>query len=222
MKKLFALLLVLMLALSLAACGENEDGGASGTNDAQDGQSTSGGNSTAPQGGNDTNKSGVWSDSDKQTVTMENQAGTYEITTWDAKEIDADKVVHPASSKHTVNASTATSVSMDYAPFKIVYINTYTRWLDREALGMALHEIVSVGDLTIFAMFEDGDTYQKAWRDTDRQSNPINLGRIEPGETVTVIGYIEMNPFSDKLFNIGSFVSVSYEGGSVRPKIEKS
>ena len=53
MKKLFALLLVLVLALSLAACGENEDGGASGTNDAQGGQSTSGSTSSTQQGNNE-------------------------------------------------------------------------------------------------------------------------------------------------------------------------
>ena len=46
MKKIFALLLVLTLALSLAACGEKENGGTSGTND-MPGNSNKGGGKNA-------------------------------------------------------------------------------------------------------------------------------------------------------------------------------
>ena len=214
MKKIFVLLLVLMLAFSLAACGENEDGGASGTNDAQGGQSTSGDNSTAPQGGNDTNKNDKWTDADAETITKETKAGTYVITFWEAKNT-TEIISHPGSSKHKISHVTGYTGEL-YAPFKIIYTNTYTQALDVDALSMGVHS-ASRGEAIIYAAFEGDSTYQRASGDGAEHFGLVDT-KVQPGETVTIYGYIELNAGNAKKnVNFGNYISVVFR---TRPEIQ--
>jgi hypothetical protein len=213
MKKLFALLLSLVLALSLAACGEKDNGGNGGGNNSTP-------SNKASQGGNDTNKSGVWTDADAQTVTEETQAGIYVITMWDGKNT-TEIVNHPASSKHKISIITGYTGEI-YVPFKIVYTNTYTKELSVEALGAYLHESISDGDAILYAAFEGDSEYA---REAGNPSDHFGLSdtKVQPNETVTIYGYIEISQgVEDVLFHFGRFIRIYFEGTSNRAIISST
>ncbi|MDR0889521.1 MAG: hypothetical protein LBM28_02610 [Oscillospiraceae bacterium] len=215
MKKLFALLLALTLVLSLAACGGKENNNGSGNNTPD---SSSGDNSTpssqstggTSQGGNDTNQSGYWTDTDAQTVNPDDRHGDYVITIWDAKPID-DSVTHPGSAQHMISNPTGDS-ELRYAPFKVVYTNTTS-----QPLGDALGSHAQFSKDVIFQALE-GEEYSIS----DGAGNSVGVrSSIQPGETVTLIGYIQVDTSSRRSEIDITAVYLIFNEGSARPEIQQ-
>ena len=212
MKKLFALLLALALALSLAACGEKEDNGASGANNQQGSQSANSGNGSTQQGGNNTNKSGVWTDGDAQTFTVDNAGGHFEVTIWDAKNT-TEIVGHPGSSKHKISIITGYTGEF-YVPFKIVYKNTVNIAVGSNALGMS----VEGNGVILYVANEGGDYKTTSGSDTKSVYADYN-GDVKSGESRVIIGYAEFDTLNTLTnFRLGGAGTVGFENGAIRPK----
>jgi hypothetical protein len=153
-----------------------------------------------------------WSDADAQTGTVTRKAGTFSFTVWDAKEMTVDKVQHPGSPKHVINYTSGQS-AVSYVPFRVVYTNT-----NDTTISVAPNVVgagIDFGDAVIFVAHEGGSYESSA----DSSVRSVGLsGKVSPGETVTFVGYIEINPSVSSLITIGPAISVTSDNSS-RPTI---
>jgi hypothetical protein len=197
MKKLFALLLALTLALSLAACGEKDNGSNSDVGNSSQG-SVSGGSSLTDNA--------VQPDGNKQVVTKDASATStaagakLTFTVWNGRHLyDGKSETHPGASAYNINFTTTHSQEdVLYVPFVIEMTNPADN-PNGDIFESRIGATAGDSDYPVYiAAANDKDGYESK----NGRLDVYITSSIKLGDTVKYIGYVE-TPIMTKGISLG-------------------